>query len=204
MPSITDWLMVIVTIIYVVATIKICSANIQSARATREQLEESKRQFQETKRLEMMPYFQINVMQGDVNQNSRYGLALSNTNSANLKVSSVSKKIQIENIGLGAAKEVTYTWKNQDKCFSRHDLHFSAIRAGQSQEMSVDFCMAAVQNSQPYEIETSMTFIFCDLLENQYKQVLTLVFNISSSCVITLKKAYTTSPERISKENAYV
>lgn len=46
----TDWLMVIITAIYVVATIFICHANIKSAQATREQLAESKRQFDEENR----------------------------------------------------------------------------------------------------------------------------------------------------------
>ena len=44
-PSITDWIMVIVTIVYVIATIFIFVANHKSAKASKEQLEESKRQF---------------------------------------------------------------------------------------------------------------------------------------------------------------
>lgn len=47
---ITDWLMVIITAVYVVATIFICWANIKSARATREQLAETKRQYEEEHR----------------------------------------------------------------------------------------------------------------------------------------------------------
>ena len=42
MPTVTDWLMVIITFVYVVATIMISKANIESAKATREQLEQSK------------------------------------------------------------------------------------------------------------------------------------------------------------------
>lgn len=42
---ITDWLMVIITAIYVIATIFICTANVKSAKAAREQTEEMKRQF---------------------------------------------------------------------------------------------------------------------------------------------------------------
>lgn len=42
---ITDWLMVIITAIYVIATIFICAANVKSAKAAREQTEEMKRQF---------------------------------------------------------------------------------------------------------------------------------------------------------------
>ncbi len=45
----TDWLMVIITTIYVIATIFICKANLKSAEATKEQLEESKRQFEQNK-----------------------------------------------------------------------------------------------------------------------------------------------------------
>jgi len=50
MSNLTDWLMVIITAVYVVATIFICKANLKSAEATKEQLEESKRQFEENKR----------------------------------------------------------------------------------------------------------------------------------------------------------
>lgn len=47
---ITDWLMVVITAVYVVATIFICSANIKSAKATREQVSEVKRQYEEEHR----------------------------------------------------------------------------------------------------------------------------------------------------------
>ncbi|WP_322180152.1 hypothetical protein [Neglectibacter caecimuris] len=50
MPTITDWLMVAITAVYVIATILICRANIKSAKATKEQIEESKRQFEESNR----------------------------------------------------------------------------------------------------------------------------------------------------------
>lgn len=43
-PSITDWLMVIVTTIYVVATVFICIFNYLSAKASRDQIAESQRQ----------------------------------------------------------------------------------------------------------------------------------------------------------------
>ena len=46
----TDWLMVIITAVYVVATIFIWRANNISAKATKDQLEESKRQFEESQK----------------------------------------------------------------------------------------------------------------------------------------------------------
>lgn len=59
MPSITDWLMVIITLVYVVATIFICVANVNSAKATREQLAESRRQFDEENRAFVTVTFDI-------------------------------------------------------------------------------------------------------------------------------------------------
>lgn len=59
MPTITDWLMVGITFVYVIATIAICLANIKSAKATREQLAESKRQFEEANRAFVTVSFEI-------------------------------------------------------------------------------------------------------------------------------------------------
>ena len=49
-PSITDWLMVGITLVYVVATIFICWANLKSAKASKEQLHEMKVQYAEDNR----------------------------------------------------------------------------------------------------------------------------------------------------------
>lgn len=46
----TDWIMIAITAIYVIATILICIFNYRSAKATREQVAESQRQFEETNR----------------------------------------------------------------------------------------------------------------------------------------------------------
>ena len=67
MPTITDWLMVGITAVYVVATIFISCANIKSANATRDQLTESKRQYEDKKRLEIMPYIQFEQTKDNAN-----------------------------------------------------------------------------------------------------------------------------------------
>lgn len=46
----TDWIMIAITTVYVVATIFICIFNYRSAKATREQVAEAKRQFEENNR----------------------------------------------------------------------------------------------------------------------------------------------------------
>lgn len=50
MPTITDWLMVVITGVYVIATIAICWANIKSASAAKAELEEMKKQYKEDNR----------------------------------------------------------------------------------------------------------------------------------------------------------
>ena len=50
MPTITDWLMVVITLVYVIATIFICLANFKLARASKEELIEIKRQYAEENR----------------------------------------------------------------------------------------------------------------------------------------------------------
>lgn len=46
----TDWLMIVITAVYVIATILICIANFKSAKATREQAAEARRQYEEEHR----------------------------------------------------------------------------------------------------------------------------------------------------------
>lgn len=59
MPTITDWLMVGITAVYVIATGFICWANIKSAKATREQVAEAKRQFEESNRAFVTVAFEV-------------------------------------------------------------------------------------------------------------------------------------------------
>ena len=50
MPKITDWLMVGITFVYVIATVFICKFNYKSAKASKDQLEEMKEQYQKNDR----------------------------------------------------------------------------------------------------------------------------------------------------------
>ena len=56
----SEWIMVIITGIYVIATIIICWANIKSANASKEQLEEMQKQYVETNRPLIELEFQYN------------------------------------------------------------------------------------------------------------------------------------------------
>ena len=130
-------LMVLITFIYVVATIEICRANIKSAEATKEQLEESKRQFAENERLQMMPYFEIIVHDDIWDFVECIGLTISNSNAENSTV--IDRRISIKNIGLGVAKDFTYTWCNLDGCYPRYDLDFTAFAPGEEKASTLIF-----------------------------------------------------------------
>lgn len=185
-------LMVIITAVYVLATILICRSNIKSAKATSEQviaakeqiaatktqLDESKRQYEETKRLQIMPYFEV-VLHDDVRDfvDGIY-LAISNRNAADCTV--IDRRISIKNIGLGIAKDFSYTWRNLDGCFQRNDLGFTAIIPGEEKSVVVDFCAEYNENFSEYEAPVSIIFSYKDLLENKYKVELKLTFRISN------------------------
>lgn len=58
-PSLTDWLMVAITFIYVCATILICIYNFKSTKAMRDQTAEMKRQFNENNRASVTVNFEL-------------------------------------------------------------------------------------------------------------------------------------------------
>lgn len=113
MPKITDWLMVGITLVYVIATIAIWFANHKSARATEKQLIESKRQFDETKRLEHMPYMQVSF--GKWKTSDERGSYLPNmmldiNRSDDNRFASAGMSIDVTNIGLGLAVNIKCKW----------------------------------------------------------------------------------------------
>ena len=179
-------LMVIITLIYVIATIRICRANIKAADAAREQLVESKRQFEETRRLEIMPYFELDIVDdSSLRWESDVSLLISEGNAKEKTV--IGKKLVINNIGLGNAKDFTYVWKNLNGSYRRHDLQFSSISVGGKREITIDFYAEHQEDGSEYEAQVSLLFHYCDLLENMYQQELLIIFQIGKPEKVTLK-----------------
>lgn len=192
-------LMVLITFIYVVATIEICRANIKSAEATKEQLEESKRQFAENERLQMMPYFEI-IVHDDIRDFVEcIGLTISNSNAENSTV--IPRRISIKNIGLGVAKDFTYTWCNLDGCYPRHDLDFTAFAPGEEKSIYFDFYAEHKEDFSEYEARVSMIFYYSDLLENKYSVVLNLVFRIAKDGEVNITDYHVSIPSRVKESN---
>lgn len=197
MPTITDWLMVGITLVYVIATIAIWFANHKSARATEKQLIESKRQFDETKRLEHMPYMQVSF--GEWITNGERGSYLPNmwlniNRTADNHASSSGMSIDVTNIGLGLAVNLKCQWVSGD---IKQEQHLSASFLKQEECCTSTFIIsAAVPDKEPQYAETSLIICFDDFLGNHYEQTVDISFQVHPHH-ISLVQYNTKSPKYI-------
>lgn len=197
MPTITDWLMVGITLVYVIATIAIWFANHKSARATEKQLIESKRQFDETKRLEHMPYMQVSF--GEWITNGERGSYLPNmwlniNRTADNHASSSDMSIDVTNIGLGLAVNLKCQWVSGD---IKQEQHLSASLLKQEECCTSTFIIsAAVPDKEPQYAETSLIICFDDFLGNHYEQTVDISFQVHPHH-ISLVQYNTKSPKYI-------
>lgn len=192
-------LMVIITAIYVIATIRICRANKQSAEASKEQakaakdqtesmkdqLEEMEREYKETQRLQMMPYFEIMVHDDIRDFVECIGLAISDRKAENSTV--IDRRVSIKNIGLGVAKDFTYTWCNLDGSYHRNDLDFTAFAPGDEKSIYFDFYAEHKDDFSEYEAPVSIVFTYRDLLENKYNVEFKMLFIIAGDGDVEIK-----------------
>ena len=197
MPTITDWLMVGITLVYVIATIAIWFANHKSARATEKQLIESKRQFDETKRLEHMPYMQVSF--GEWITSDERGSYLPNmwldiNRTADNHASSSGMSIDVTNIGLGLAVNLKCQWVSGD---IKQEQFLSASILKQEECCTSTFIIsAAVPDKEPQYAETSLIICFDDFLGNHYEQTVDISFQIHPHH-INLVQYSTKSPKYI-------
>lgn len=181
MPNITDWLMVIITFVYVVATAAICVANFKSAKATKQQIAESQRQFDETRRLQYMPALQISITRIHLDMSIR---------DLCLRIAPISGKtgdfwyfsdveVIVSNVGMGPAKDICYHWFDTRK---DHDRGSFPIRSLSSQEKDSFSLTIEIPDSDRAAEELTylpcLTLFYKDLLGNQYKQVVQLKLHL--------------------------
>ena len=177
MPTITDWLMVIITLVYVVATIRICKANIKSAEASKEQLtaakdqlEEAKREHEETIRLGCMPFLQFEIPATTEKPEFELELPLCNTD----VVETVYCTACVKNVGNGTATNLTYTWKYAANEITEND--YPPINA----IMKEDSYYVQLTCDADAKIEKHNTAVlvlhYNDLLGNEYEQKIILYF----------------------------
>lgn len=110
MPLVTDWIMVVITLIYVAATCLICSANVRSAKASKAQLEEMQREHDESIRYGIMPFLQMEEIAVS-GHDFCLELPLVDKSMADWELGSM---VRVKNIGNGAATNLTYTWESEN------------------------------------------------------------------------------------------
>lgn len=171
--TITDWFMVGITLIYVIATICIYRANNESAKATREQLEESKVQFEESHRLQCMPFLQMDVSIGKPTQFvTEVSLCTGETDTT------LYKTFRIRNLGNGTAVNTVYEWSCKSLNVWECDAApFNAIMVGD--EYYWQFTIFALKCE--YEsAKVTLDLEYQDLLGNTYNQKFYISFDRDS------------------------
>jgi len=175
---ITDWLMVIITAIYVGATIKILRANQKSAQTVEQQLKESKRQFIETQRLSVLPYLSSSI--GDTCFQNTDDLPYFDIYLDLCQIEDSEKQawvnvgIQISNIGVGLASKLTTKWI-VDGNETIHSIPVTVLCCNDKRVINASFI--GEYHETPYSQKAEVVFCFSDVLGNRYEQ--TLVLNLS-------------------------
>ena len=195
MPTITDWLMVGITLVYVIATIAIWFANHKSARATEKQLIESKRQFDEAKRLEHMPYMQVSFCEWKTSEErGSYfpNMMLDINRSGDNRFASSGKSIDVTNIGLGLAVNIKCKWISSGIEQEQH-LSASLLKRGECCN-STFIISAAIPEKEPQYADTSLIICFDDFFGNHYEQTVAISFQIHPHHISLVQ--YSTKPPK--------
>lgn len=196
MPLITDWLMLSITAIYVIATVFICVFNGRSARATYKQIEESQRQFEERKRLEYRPYFDaapVDDILGQNNYDSDTLLFLSDEHPRECTI--LSEWIMMKNIGAGTAINLTCHWKNKNKEEQTVEFPFATFEKGEMRNVAIHIQVEFLPQYSAYEAQASLVLHFQDLLGNKYEQEMIIFFDVSSANNTKLRNMEVNTPK---------
>lgn len=173
----TDWLMVIITAVYVVATIAICIANFKSAKATREQLDESKRQYEDKKRLEIMPCFYLKFKDENPSDNL---IELDITGESDNRIDFQPFKMIIENVGKGLAKNISAVFVAELAYMQKKAVvNLPILPEHKSYSIGICFLGGIETIKEKQGISTHYCIQFEDVLGNKYQQKIELVFSCS-------------------------
>lgn len=167
---ITDWLMVGITLVYVIATCIICKANITSAKATKEELAEIKRQFDESKRLEYMPFFQLNVA---TSESPRAEILLDHSEGVTEYIYQV---VALKNVGNSTATTIIYDWTFQEK--TQSDVFpINAIMRGDTYYFQLTIGSNTQKNDIMNDCIGLLLLQFNDILGHTYTQKMFVHFD---------------------------
>ena len=199
MPIITDWLMVGITFVYVVATIAIWVANHRSASATEKQVLESKRQFDESKRLDHMPYFEIQIV-GPIKDYVNPELTLDIFSHDEKEITVGDLQIKLNNIGRGTAKDICVYWTAMKENLLQKNLPFRTCLPGEEKSLFVEFYFGHPTEKPSYDVVVQLQFWYKDLFDNQYNQGLSLAYHVIAPDKIELFCHSASAPSLVSAQ----
>ena len=166
--SLSDWIMVIITGIYMIATIAIFVANLITANSSKRQLKESQEQFEESSRLACIPFLQIEKTRFE---RTNFEIVLPPSIECNSEISRSpieSPKVIIKNVGNGSATNINYDFLYDDSNKETGIFPINAIMKGDQ------YCFLCVV---PKEIsKATWTLYYNDYIGNEYNQRINLEF----------------------------
>ena len=181
-------LMVLITAIYVIATINISNANIKSAEATREQVLESTKQYEDSRHLQIMPFIRAYFSRDKAPD---YPVYLPLGNEIKDKEGS-GNNIQIENIGKGAAIDVSYAWK-YGSIEDKGTIGVAGIKEGAQCKLDLAF-FGDLEN----EITEGLFILYyCDLLGKKYEQEILLKVGLNAESRVVVDEVETRIPKAV-------
>ena len=181
--NITEWIMVVITAIYVVATIVICVFNYKTAKAANLQIQESKRQFDETRRLQIMPYLQVTITpkkDGEIwNPVPEAWFIISDSDKDNTVRSDY--YITFENIGLGMLHHTKILWNSKSKHNDGYPAKDIVMAINSPWRITGAFFAERAESDDPFKakrIDCSIDVTHEDLIGNLYSQKVEMLFLI--------------------------
>ena len=181
--NITEWIMVVITAIYVVATIVICVFNYKTAKAANLQIQESKRQFDETRRLQIMPYLQVTITpkkDGEIwNPLPEAWFIISDSDKDNTVRSDY--YISFENIGLGMLHHTKILWNSKSKHNDGYPAKDIVMAINSPWRITGAFFAERAESDDPFKakrIDCSIDVTHEDLIGNLYSQKVEMLFLI--------------------------
>ena len=185
-----DWMMVIITAVYVIATIFIMLANQKSAKSAKEQFAEMKREHEETSRLQVMPYLRFQVGDHLPVRDKMLPAFIINVNEYdnNEDCVGVITAIEVTNIGQGLATNIFCSWDDRE-----HIQTFPVDYLRSDEKECDNFMFLAKRGTRVGTSEDfTLTFHFTDTLGNDYLQNIILnVFARENSLEVKASKSET-------------
>lgn len=181
-----EWIMVLITLIYVVATIFICIFNYRSVEVTREQIKLSKMQYEDDIRLRIMPCLFVEKIDSTKFFNGIIEYDFQTCCNESEPIVQGELYLKIRNVGSGIAKDVGY-WIYP--CISRYQRYYIV-------SFSVGDCrtvkwLFSGKNGMRQRLDIEIHYL--DLLDYKYIQTLSIFIKFLNDEVL-LETFYISAP----------